>query len=109
MEQTANNNPGSATAQNAFYQALLRANMPEIVVERYQTGRYASNHAVEQAYARALERIGAAEVGNVGVGSMAGRTPGGQSNNMSNEQLQAIGQAVSAKTQGGNVSISRQG
>ncbi|KAF2165351.1 hypothetical protein M409DRAFT_67211 [Zasmidium cellare ATCC 36951] len=109
MEQTANNNPGSATAQNAFYQALLRANMPEIVVERYQTGRYATNPATEQAFQKALERIGAAEVGNAGVGSLAGRIPAGQSNTMSNEQLQAIGQAVSAKTQGGNVSISKQG
>ncbi|KAK4503230.1 hypothetical protein PRZ48_006658 [Zasmidium cellare] len=109
MEQTANNNPGSATAQNAFYQALLRANMPEIVAERYQTGRYATNPATEQAFQKALERIGAAEVGGAGVGSMAGRIPAGQSNTMSNEQLQAIGQAVSAKTQGGNVSISKQG
>lgn len=109
MEQTANNNPGSATAQNAFYQALLRANMPEIVAERYQTGRYATNPATEQAFQKALERIGAAEVGSAGVGSMAGRIPAGQSNTMSNEQLQAIGQAVSAKTQGGNVSISKQG
>ena len=107
MEQTANNNPGSATAQNAFYSALLRANMPEILVERYQTGRYASNPACESVYMRALERIGAAESGSVG--SIAGRTPGGQSHQMTNEQLQAIGQAVSAKNQGGNVSISKQG
>jgi ATP-dependent metalloprotease len=109
MEQTANNNPSSATAQNAFYQALLRANMPEILVERYQTGRYATNTACENAYMRALERIGSQEVGAAGVGSMAGRTPAGQSNTMSNEQLQAIGQAVSAKHQGGNVTISKQG
>ena len=109
VEQTANNNPGSATAQNAFYQALLRANMPEILVERYQTNRYATNPACESAYMRALERIGATEAGAVGVGSMAGRTPGGQSNQMSSEQLQAIGQAVSAKNQGGNVSISKAG
>lgn len=107
MEQTANNNPGSATAQNAFYQALLRANMPEIVVERYQTGRYATNAATEQAFQKALERIGAAEVGSAGVGSMAGRMPAGQSNQMSQEQLQAIGQAVSAKTRGANVSIAK--
>ena len=107
VEQTANNNPGSATAQNAFYQALLRANMPEILVERYNTNRYATNPACESAYMRALERIGAQEAGSVG--SMAGRTPGGQSNQMSNEQLQAIGQAVSAKYQGGNVSVSKQG
>lgn len=103
MEQTANNNPGSATTQNAFYQALLRANMPEILVERYQTGRYASNPAVENTYMKALERLGAAEAGSVG--SMAGRIPAGQSNQMSSEQLQAIGQAVSAKHQGGNVSL----
>ncbi|KAK3707916.1 i-AAA protease yme1 [Vermiconidia calcicola] len=107
MEQTANNNPGSATAQNAFYQALLRANMPEILVERYQTGRYASNTACENAYLKSLERIGAQETGSVG--SMAGRTLGGQNQQMSNEQLQAIGQAVSAKHQGGNVSLSKQG
>lgn len=107
MEQTANNNPGSATAQNAFYQALLRANMPEILVERYQTGRYATNPACEGAYVRALERIGATESG--ALGSLAGRQAGGQSSSMSNEQLQAIGQAVSARNAGGNVSISKQG
>jgi ATP-dependent metalloprotease len=107
LEQTANNNPGSATAQNAFYQALLRANMPEILVERYQTGRYATNTACENAYMKALERIGAAE--SSGIGSMAGRTPGGQSNQLSSEKLQAIGQAVSARNQGANVSISRAG
>lgn len=107
VEQTANNNPGSATAQNAFYQALLRANMPEILVERYQTGRYATNAACENAFMRALERIGAAESGSLG--SMAGKTPGGQSHQMSSEQLQAIGQAVSARNHGGNVSISKQG
>jgi len=107
MEQTANNNPGSATAQNAFYQALLRANMPEILVERYQTGRYQTNPACESAYMRALERIGAQETG--ALGSLAGKTPGGQGNGLSNEQLQAIGQAVSARNHGGNVSISKQG
>lgn len=110
MEKIANNNPSSPQAQNAFYQALLRANMPEILVERYQTGRYASNAACESAFHRALERIGSAEVGSVG--SLAGRVPAGQSNvngGMSNEQLQAIGQAVSAKHQGGNVSISKAG
>ena len=37
-EAAANRNPNSATAQNAFYQALLKANMPAIIVERYQLG-----------------------------------------------------------------------
>lgn len=76
--------------------------MPEIVVERYGSNRYASDKNTENAYARALERIGAGESG----GAVAGRNQSGQ---MSNEQLQAIGQAVSAKNHGGNVSISKQG
>jgi len=38
-EAAANRNPNSATAQNGFYQALLKANMPAIVVERYQSGK----------------------------------------------------------------------
>lgn len=37
-EAAANRNPNSATAQNSFYQLLLKANMPAIVVERYQSG-----------------------------------------------------------------------
>ncbi|OBT50058.1 hypothetical protein VE04_08988, partial [Pseudogymnoascus sp. 24MN13] len=54
MEEVANKNPNSATAQNAFYQALLRANMGAIVVERYQNGHFASNNACEAAYQKAL-------------------------------------------------------
>ncbi|KAK1031609.1 i-AAA protease yme1, partial [Friedmanniomyces endolithicus] len=80
LEQTANNNPGSATAQIAFYQALIRANMPEILVERYQTGRYASNQACENVYMRALERVGAAENGSFGAAT--GKLAGEQSNQM---------------------------
>lgn len=38
-EGAANRNPNSATAQSSFYQLLLKANMPAIVVERYQSGR----------------------------------------------------------------------
>lgn len=38
-EGAANRNPNSATAQNSFYQLLLKANMPAIVIERYQSGR----------------------------------------------------------------------
>jgi len=107
LEQTANNNPGSATAQIAFYQALLRANMPEILVERYQTGRYASNQACENVYMRALERVGAAESGTFGAAT--GKLAGEQGNQMSQEQLQAIGQAVLARNQGGNVTMSKTG
>ena len=110
MEQMANNQPQSAAAQNAFYQALLRANMPEIMVERYNSGRYATNAATETMYNKALQALGAASVGQGSVGgAMGGQAQTGQNGGMSNEQLQAVGQAVSAKMRGGNVSISRQG
>ena len=102
MEQTANNNPTSATAQNAFYAALLRANMPAIIVERYQTGRYATNPACQATYVKALEKIGQADPGLVG-----GTSFQGQNSSLSNEQLQAIGQAVAAQNKGGNISVSR--
>ncbi|KAL8855100.1 MAG: hypothetical protein Q9221_000006 [Calogaya cf. arnoldii] len=108
MEQTANNNPTSATAQNAFYSALLRANMPAIVVERYQTGRYASNPACETTYLRALESVGQS-------GSLAGShntsyagAPHGNLD-MTPERLQAIGQAVAAQSRGANLSVTGKG
>jgi ATP-dependent metalloprotease len=72
LEETANKNPNSATSQYAFYQALTRANMPAIIVERYQTNQFATN-----------------------------------AGNLTNAQLQAIGQAVAASSRGGNVAVSR--
>lgn len=101
MEETANKNPTSATAQNAFYQALLRANMPAIVVERYQTNYFASNPACEASYQKALAALGQSDSG------LTGAQFAGQPGNISNAQLQAIGQAVAASTRGGNVAISR--
>lgn len=92
-EQTANNNPGSASAQNAFYQALLRANMPAIIVERHRTGRFASNATTESIYQKALQRLGGDSAAQGSV------TQGAQ--NLTPEQLQAVGQAVAAHTQGG--------
>ncbi|KAI9800702.1 MAG: hypothetical protein M1825_004024 [Sarcosagium campestre] len=106
MEQAANNNPQSATAQSAFYQALLRADMANIVVERYQTGRYATSPACDTAYVRALERMGQTEKAQ---GLAASRAPLGQAGSMSSEQLQAIGQAVAAQSQGGNIAVARSG
>lgn len=92
-EKTANNNPNSANAQNTFYQALLRANMPAIVVERYQSAQFASNAASEAIYAKALERVGES-------GAIAG-----QNQNLNSDQLQAIGQAVAARSHGGQISM----
>lgn len=98
MEQHANNNPTSPTAQNAFYQALLRANLPHIVVERYNTGRYANNAAADQAYARALQQVAGAS-GNNGNMNTNGNT------GYTQQQLQAVGQAVGARHGGGNLGM----
>jgi ATP-dependent metalloprotease len=100
VEETANRNPNSATAQNAFYQALLRANMPAIIVERYQTNQFATNSATDAAYQKALASLGH-------VDGLSGNQFGGQNNNLSDMQLQSIGQAVAASSRGGNVAVSR--
>jgi len=97
-ERTANNNPTSATAQAAFYSALLRANMPKIIIERYQTGRYASNAAADAAYLKALQMTGSVPApGNNGSGNV------GQPGAVSQDTLQAVGQAVAAQSYGGQV------
>ena len=96
-ERTANNNPTSATAQQAFYSSLLRANMPKIVIERYQAGRYASNPAADASYLKALQMTGSVP------------SPGAVANNpnvahnLSPETLQAVGQAVAGQNRGGSV------
>lgn len=77
--------------------------MPEILIERYQTNRFATNPACEQLYLRALERVGLAETGNTGA------VQAGQGHSLSNDQLQAVGQAVSARFKGGNVALSGRG
>jgi ATP-dependent metalloprotease len=100
LEQMANNNPGSASAQSAFYNALLRANHPSIIVERYQSGRYASNSSCENAYQRALERLGQTDAAAGGVQA---------NSNLSADQLQAVAQAVGARSQQGNVVTPRGG
>lgn len=95
-ERTANNNPTSATAQTAFYSALLRANMPKIVIERYQTGRYASNPAADATYLKALQMTG-----SVPAPGMPGSTA--TSTSLSPEKLQAVGQAVAGQNYGGQM------
>lgn len=97
-EKTANNNPNSASAQNAFYQALLRANMPAIVVERYRTGHFASNANTDMMFTKALQRVGVSDSGIA-----AGQ---GQGSNLTSEQLQAVGQAVAAKASGNQIGMS---
>ncbi|KAK1968529.1 ATP-dependent metallopeptidase HflB [Colletotrichum sublineola] len=119
-EAAANRNPGSATAQNAFYQLLLKANMPAIVIERYNSGRFARNEAVDQAYAQAIGMQSTAAVGGLGghdhlpsvlgnVGAVGSQEPVQQSppGNLSQAQLQAVGQALAARSRDSNLATSK--
>ncbi|AEO61498.1 hypothetical protein MYCTH_2311706 [Thermothelomyces thermophilus ATCC 42464] len=100
-EAAANRNPHSATAQNSFYQLLLKANMPAIVVERYQSGRFATNEAADEAYQRALAMIN----GTAGPAA-SGDAAANASSGLSSSKLQAVGQAVAAHRSGSNMAFS---
>jgi ATP-dependent metalloprotease len=79
--------------------------MPHIVVERYNSGRFATNAAATEAYQRALGMISSStgpavvDLANTGNAFVANNT------NLSPAQLQAVSQAVAAQTRGGNVAI----
>ena len=105
MEESANRNPSSATAQNAFYQALLRANMPAIVIERYQSNRFAANAACHDAYQKALNTITGAGIqgGSDGeINNTVKNIPG----NLTPTQIQAVTQALAAHSRGSNLAVS---
>ncbi|KAF5657895.1 atp-dependent metalloprotease [Fusarium heterosporum] len=87
LEESANRNPGNANAQNAFYQLLLRANMPAILVERYQSGRFATNPATNDAYQRALAQLGAHA-------NQAANAPGAMNGNFARTQWPTYEQGI---------------
>lgn len=99
-EKTANDNPSSANAQNMFYVALSKANMHPIIVDRYRSGRFASNHMSETIFNHSLQQVSAGAAG-----AAAGESQG---QNLNNEQLQAIGQAVAARNHGGQSATTKQ-
>ncbi|KAK3297802.1 P-loop containing nucleoside triphosphate hydrolase protein [Chaetomium fimeti] len=99
-EGAANRNPNSATAQNSFYQLLLKANMPAIVIERYQSGRFATNEAADEAYQTALGMI------NGTTGGAVSGDPAFNASGLNSSRLQAVGQAVAAHRTGGNMAFS---
>ncbi|KAI1480592.1 hypothetical protein K445DRAFT_62209 [Daldinia sp. EC12] len=106
MEESANKNPTSATAQNAFYQALLKANMPAIIIERYQSGRFATNAAATEAYHKALNML----TPNVGQGIQdedVDQTVKNLPGNLTPMQAQAVSQALAARSRGGNLAVSK--
>jgi ATP-dependent metalloprotease len=86
LEEAANNNPQSASSQASFYSALMRANMPNIVVERYDTGKFATNSVVDKFYESAINKLGQSS---------------GQG--LSRERVQAVSQAVGTHLNAGQV------
>ncbi|KAK3898616.1 P-loop containing nucleoside triphosphate hydrolase protein [Staphylotrichum tortipilum] len=99
-EAAANRNPNSAMAQTSFYQLLLKANMPAIVIERYQSGRFATNETADEYYQRALAMM------NGTVGPISQGDPSAGVSGLDHAGLQAVGQAVAAHRTGGNVAFS---
>ncbi|KAH8594806.1 putative mitochondrial inner membrane i-AAA protease supercomplex subunit YME1 [Bisporella sp. PMI_857] len=71
--------------------------MPAIVVERHQTGSFATSTATEAAYQKALGLLQQVE------GNTAGGHFTGQTGNYNAAQIQAIAQAVAAQNRGGNM------
>ncbi|KAI0882642.1 peptidase family M41-domain-containing protein, partial [Annulohypoxylon maeteangense] len=108
MEESANRNPTSATAQNAFYQSLLRANMPAIIIERYQSGRFAANPAATEAYHKALSMISPSAgqgMREEDISHTIKNLPG----DLTATQIQAVTQALAARSRGGNLAVSTKG
>ncbi|KAH6633094.1 P-loop containing nucleoside triphosphate hydrolase protein [Boeremia exigua] len=99
LEDAANNNPNSATTQASFYSAVMRANMPQIVIDRYNTGQFATNGISDRLYRQALEKTGQAGAGNA-QGGNNGLTP---------QQIQAVSQAVGANMGAGQIGKARGG
>lgn len=106
MEESANRNPTSATAQNAFYQALLKANMPAIIIERYRSGRFASNNAATDAYHKALAML-APTVGQPGHGEDISETVKNLPGDLTPTQAQAVTQALAARSRGGSLAVAK--
>lgn len=98
LEETANKNPNSPSSQYGFYQALMRANMPAIIVERYQSNQFASNGSIDGLYQRALAMTSQ--------GGVANQFSATHASNLSPGQLQAVTQAVAASSKGANVAVS---
>jgi ATP-dependent metalloprotease len=98
IEQSANNNPASASAQYAFYSASLRAGRPDIVVSRYESGHFASNQQCEQIYAQAAERLGLMPANQQQPSNQA--SPYQSPANTNADQRRAIAQAVVAQNRG---------
>lgn len=101
MEKAANKNPTSVVAQNTFYQALLRANMPAIMLERHRSAQFASNDTTETIAAQALQRVGGGEAAAVPTQNTAQNIA--QNTTLTPEEAQTVAQAVAAQTTGNQI------
>jgi ATP-dependent metalloprotease len=91
LEEAANNNPSSAASQASFNSALLRAKMPQIIVNRAESGQYATNSTVERQIQSAHEML-----------AQTSEAP-------SPNRMQAIGQAVSTHLSAGQIGKTKGG
>ncbi|EOA91837.1 i-AAA protease yme1 [Exserohilum turcicum] len=94
LEQAANKHANSAASQATFYSALMRANMPQIIINRYNTGLFATNDVVDKLYNEALAKTGQLN------GSQEGLSP---------EKRQAITQALGANANSAQVARTKGG
>ncbi|KAF1829525.1 intermembrane space AAA protease-like protein IAP-1 [Decorospora gaudefroyi] len=92
LEQAANSNPNSAAAQSTFYTALMRANMPQIIIDRYNTGRFGTNPVTDQLYNHALQKTGQSD--------QQGLSP---------QQMQAVAQAIGTNAGSAQIGKTRGG
>lgn len=81
--------------------------MPAIVIERYQSGRFATNEAADDAYRKAVSMLAGGVVGAGVPGVTGSNVPAGNMNGLTPSQLQAVSQALAAHSHGGNVAMSR--
>ena len=73
--------------------------MPKIVIERYQTGRYATNSATDASYLKALQVTGSVPA----PGAPGSQQTATNAHSLSADKLQAVGQAVAGQNYGGAV------
>ncbi|KAI9891950.1 MAG: hypothetical protein M1814_002144 [Vezdaea aestivalis] len=96
LERLANSDRQDPHVQWTFYNALLRNDLSELLVERYETGRFATNDACEKLYTQALEQVGRGGK----IPTISGASQLRVNNGLTAEQLQGMSQAAVAHTHG---------
>ena len=100
LEEAANRSPQNASAQSEFYSALMRANMPQIVVDRYNSNYFATNASTDSIFHDALGKTGQSPSPQAGQPAV---------NGLPQQQYQAVTQAVGAQMSPGQIGKARGG